>query len=339
MVKKVFTFRADAYPFECDIVVQNASSAPLEDSLVLSAVGYYSKDKKKRSRFVYEGPIGLINNKFKELKPEKIEEQDLYTGDIGWAGYTQQYFMTVIRPRQAAADSSLKLAWEDEVARSGFVRKMDRIDPGMQGSYAFTVYMGSKSLKIVSSLDGTLKKAINFGFFNVIAKPLLVGMNMIHSIIPNYGVAIILLTIIIKLIFWPLGSKSYRSMSEMKKLQPLMMELREKYKDDKQRMNQEIMGLYKTYKVNPASGCLPLLVQMPIFFGLYRMLYQAIELRHAPFFGWMTDLSAPDRLFSFNFAIPMMDAPYGISHADPADGGKFFNPAENDPDGRRSYAG
>ncbi len=101
-------------------------------------------------------------------------------------------------------------------------------------------------------------------------------------------------------------------MNEMKKVQPLMMELREKYKDDKTRMNQEVMGLYKTYKVNPASGCLPLLVQMPIFFALYRMLYQAIELRHAPFFGWIADLSAPDRLFHFDFAIPMMQAPSGI---------------------------
>jgi len=101
-------------------------------------------------------------------------------------------------------------------------------------------------------------------------------------------------------------------MNDMKKLQPLMTELREKYKDDKQRMNQEVMGLYKTYKVNPMSGCLPMLVQMPIFFALYRMLYQAIELRHAPFMGWINDLSAPDRLFHFDFAIPFMQAPYGI---------------------------
>lgn len=101
-------------------------------------------------------------------------------------------------------------------------------------------------------------------------------------------------------------------MNEMKKIQPLMMEIREKYKNDKQLMNKEMMTLYKTYKVNPASGCLPLLVQMPIFFALYRMLYQAIELRHAPFVGWITDLSGPDRLFQFNFSIPMMQPPTGI---------------------------
>ena len=137
-------------------------------------------------------------------------------------------------------------------------------------------------------------------------------MNRLYSVIPNYGIAIIILTLLIKIVLWPLGSKSYKSMSEMKKLQPLMKEIREKYKDDKQRMNQEVMSLYKTYKINPLGGCLPMVVQLPVFFALYRMLYQAIELRHAPFFLWINDLSAPDRLFNFNFSIPFMEPPYGI---------------------------
>lgn len=101
-------------------------------------------------------------------------------------------------------------------------------------------------------------------------------------------------------------------MGEMKKIQPLMAEIREKYKNDKKRMNQEVMGLYKTYKINPMGGCLPMIAQIPVFFALYRMLYEAIELRHAPFFGWIIDLSAPDRLFHFNFSIPFMQPPYGI---------------------------
>jgi YidC/Oxa1 family membrane protein insertase len=155
-------------------------------------------------------------------------------------------------------------------------------------------------------------------------------------VIPNYGIAIILLTVLIKLIFWPLGTKSYKSMNEMKKVQPLMQELRAKYKDDKQRMNKEVMGLYKTYKVNPASGCLPMIVQMPIFFALYRMLYQAIELRHAPFFGWISDLSAPDRLFEFSFSIPMMQAPHGLPVLTLVMGASFLlqqkmTPATGDP--------
>jgi len=148
--------------------------------------------------------------------------------------------------------------------------------------------------------------------FDIIAKPLLWFMNFIYSRVPNYGIAIIVLTILTKILLWPLGSKSYKSMSEMKRLQPLMAEIREKHKDDKKMMNQEIMSLYRTYKINPMGGCLPMVLQIPVFFALYRMLYQAIELRHAPFFLWINDLSAPDRLFHFSFSIPFMQPPYGI---------------------------
>jgi len=137
-------------------------------------------------------------------------------------------------------------------------------------------------------------------------------MNFLYQYVPNYGLAIIILTVFIKIILWPLGQKSYKSMNDMKKLQPIIAEFREKYKGDKQKMNQEMMALYKTYKINPMGGCLPMIAQIPVFFALYRMLYEAIELRHAPFFGWINDLSAPDRLFRFDFAIPLMQPPYGI---------------------------
>ena len=316
VVKKIFTFKADSYTIGYDVVLQNGSAMPLNDALMISTPGFFDEEVKKRSRFAFEGPIGLIDNEYTAIKPDDIEDQSTYHGKIDWAGFTQRYFMTVVMPEKsegnAPDDARIKLVYADDVVTASYTQKMSRLDPGKQSRYAFTVYMGPKSHTVLSKFDSSLKESVNFGFFNIIAKPLLIVMNMIHGVIPNYGIAIILLTVLIKLIFWPLGTKSYKSMNEMKKVQPLMMELREKYKDDKQRMNQEIMGLYKTYKVNPASGCLPLLVQMPIFFALYRMLYQAIELRHAPFVGWITDLSAPDRLFHFNFAIPMMQAPHGI---------------------------
>jgi YidC/Oxa1 family membrane protein insertase len=149
--------------------------------------------------------------------------------------------------------------------------------------------------------------------FDILAKPCVWIMDFIYDhFIPNYGVAIIILTIFTKIILWPLGNKSYKSMADMKKIQPLMAGIKEKYKDDKRKMNEEMMGLYKTYKVNPMGGCLPMVVQIPVFFALYRMLYEAIELRHAPFFWWINDLSAPDRLFRFDFAVPFMEPPYGI---------------------------
>ncbi|HKK00445.1 MAG TPA: membrane protein insertase YidC [Desulfotignum sp.] len=310
-VKKIYTFQADSYLIGCDIVIQNGSDMPVNDALVITTPGIFDEETKKRSRFAFEGPVAFIDNEYLTIKPKNIEDQDTFTGQVDWTGYTDRYFLTAVIP-QEAGDARLKLQYEDETAASHLVLQMDRIDPGKQGEYDFVYYMGPKSHKVLSQYDNSLKKAINFGFFDILAKPLLITMNVIHDVIPNYGVAIILLTILIKLIFWPLGTKSYKSMNEMKKVQPLMMEIREKYKNDKQRMNQEIMGLYKTYKVNPASGCLPLLVQMPIFFALYRMLYQAIELRHAAFVGWITDLSAPDRLFHFDFAVPLMEAPYGI---------------------------
>ncbi|MCA1794483.1 MAG: membrane protein insertase YidC [Desulfotignum sp.] len=310
-VQKIYTFRADSYLIDCDIVIQNGSGMPVNDALVITTPGIFDEETKKRSRFAFEGPVAYIDNEFHSIKPKKIEDQDTFFGKVDWTGYTDRYFLTAVIPDNTT-DSHLKLRYEDEIAASRLVWKMDRLDPGTQGQYPFVYFMGPKSHKVLSQYDNSLKKAINFGFFDLLAKPLLITMNVIHDVIPNYGVAIILLTILIKLIFWPLGTKSYKSMNEMKKVQPLMMEIREKYKNDKQKMNKEIMGLYKTYKVNPASGCLPLLVQMPIFFALYRMLYQAIELRHAPFVGWIKDLSGPDRLFHFDFAIPLMDAPYGI---------------------------
>ena len=142
--------------------------------------------------------------------------------------------------------------------------------------------MGPKSHSILSNLGIDWTRPFISGSLTFWPNPLLWLLNFLHGFIPNYGAAIIVLTLIIKGILWPLGSKSYKSMSEMKKIQPLMAQIREKYKDDKKKMNEETMALYKTYKVNPLGGCLPMVVQIPVFFALYRMLYEAIELRHAP---------------------------------------------------------
>jgi len=340
LVKKKFTFKSDSYLIDYDVTFQNGSAAVINDAIVVSIPGIFNEEVKKRSKFAFEGPSALIGNEFTEIDPDDLDEKNTYIGKIGWAGFSERYFFTALMPKQKNSenptDAKLVISYANDRIANQYIQKMEPLDQGRQETYSFAVYMGPKSHKVLSKFDNGLDKAVNFGFFNVIAKPLLIGMNYIHGVIPNYGVAIILLTVIIKLVFWPLGTKSYRSMNEMKKIQPLMMELREKYKDDKQRMNQEVMGLYKTYKVNPASGCLPMLVQMPIFFALYRMLYQAIELRHAPFLGWIADLSAPERLFHFNFSIPFMDAPHGIPVLTLLMGASFLlqqkmTPATGDP--------
>ena len=308
VVEKVFTFSASTYLIGFDLYIKNGSIIPFKDSLGVSFQGWIDP---KGSRFAFEGPTIMINDKLQEIKPKKIKDKDTYTGIIDWAGFTDRYFMSCLVPDKLF-DATIKLAYSPPIVTAKYIQAMDMINPGKQIKYSFKCFMGPKSLNLLKTYNNNLKKAVNFGWFDFLAKPCLIIMNLIYKFIPNYGVAIILLTILIKLIFWPLGTKSYKSMNDMKKIQPLMMEIREKYKHDKPKMNKEVMGLYKTYKVNPMGGCLPIIVQMPIFFALYRMLYQAIELRHAPFIGWINDLSAPDRLFHFNFAIPFMQAPYGV---------------------------
>jgi YidC/Oxa1 family membrane protein insertase len=155
--------------------------------------------------------------------------------------------------------------------------------------------LGPKDYDIMKALNVGLENAIDFGsWIKWLAIPLLFVLKFIFQYVHNYGIAIIILTILIKIIFWPLGNKSYKSMKEMQKLQPKMQELRQKYKDDKPRLSQETMALYKTHKVNPLGGCLPILIQIPVFFGLYKVLLYAIELRHSPFYFWIQDLSAKD---------------------------------------------
>jgi YidC/Oxa1 family membrane protein insertase len=201
---------------------------------------------------------------------------------------------------------------EPEIVENRFVQPDLDLAPGTQKRFEYQLFFGPKSMKVLDEAGYDMDRVVDFGWFDFIAKPCLWLMNFIHGFIPNYGVAIIILTLITKIILWPLGNKSYKSMGEMKKVQPLMAEIREKYKGDKKKMNQEMMALYKTYKINPMGGCLPMAAQIPVFIALYRMLYEAIELRHAPFFGWINDLSAPDRLFHFDVSIPLMEAPYGI---------------------------
>ncbi|MBF0210741.1 MAG: membrane protein insertase YidC [Desulfamplus sp.] len=323
VIEKVYTFSASTYLIGLDIFIKNGSTSPLKDSIQISMPFITTKEDASFSQFGAYGPEAYVNKTLENVKPEDIKEKDTLRGVIEWAGNGDRYFISSLIPEKPV-ESTLKLSLDESLVLTKYLQSMERVDPGKQLQVSFKLYMGPKSLKVLSSYNNSLKKAINFGWFDVLAKPCLIGMNLIHDFVPNYGIAIIILTILIKLLFWPLGNKSYKSMNDMRKLQPLMNQIRDKYKDDKQRMNQEVMNLYKTYKVNPMSGCLPMLVQMPIFFALYRMLYQAIELRHAPFMGWIQDLSAPDRLFNFGVAIPFMEPPYGIPILTIIMGGTMF---------------
>ena len=307
LVEKRYTFRPDTYLIDMDVVVRNTAAPAISDRMVFSL-----KDKTAKKRAIgFEGPSALIGKSLEQVKPKKIEDQNRFEGPVKWVALQDRYFMSAIAP-QDVDGGAMVLSLKDDVVTNRYETKSFTLNPGTEVVKSLHFYAGPKSIQVLKDAGFGLEKSVDFGMFDILAKPLLLLLNFIHSVLPNYGIAIILLTLIVKGLLWPLGTKSYRSMNDMKKLQPLMAEIREKYGDDKERMNQETMQLYKTYKVNPMSGCLPLLAQMPIFLALYRMLYEAIELRHAPFFGWILDLSAPDRLFEFGFSIPFMQAPYGV---------------------------
>ena len=308
IIEKTYRFYPDSYLIDLNIGVINQGGNPVQGRLALALRNVLGEDA---GGYGFAGPSGLINEELEQIKIKDIEESPKSDGKIRWVAIEGRYFMTSVIPDEALAGEML-LEYKEQQLQNRLAFLTNELQPTERQDFKFKIFMGPKSLSLLRALNNDLDRAIDFGWVDFFAKPCLMLMNFIYKYIPNYGIAIIILTLITRGMFWPLAQKSYKSMGEMRKLQPLMQEIREKYKGDKARMNQEMMTLYKTYKINPMGGCLPMVIQLPVFFALYRMLYQAIELRHAPFFGWITDLSAPDRLFDFGFKIPFMDPPYGI---------------------------
>ncbi|MBW2284879.1 MAG: membrane protein insertase YidC, partial [Deltaproteobacteria bacterium] len=229
-----------------------------------------------------------------------------------WVAYEHDFFISAMIPEVPARGSFTGSLLPSGLLNGAFATEPVSVGPSQTVGTDFVLYFGPRDLGILRQLGMKLERAVNFGWTDIIAKPLLYALRFFNQYLGNYGLSIILLTILIKILFWPLTHKSYKSMKEMQKLQPRMAKLREKYKGNKEQLNKELMGLYKTYKVNPMGGCLPMVIQIPVFFALFRILGNSIELRQAPFILWINDLSAPDRLFNFPFSIPFMSPPYGI---------------------------
>jgi YidC/Oxa1 family membrane protein insertase len=330
---KSYSFAPETYEIGLDIKIRNLSTESINENLTVSLRNGF--DEANLSRYVFCGPAALVDGELKEIKTKDIAEEGEDTGHISWVAYENQYFVSAIIPKEAA-EAGMRLAMPGKVLETTYIDPSGAVASGTERTYQYRVYFGPKSLKALGSVGADVARVLDFGFFDIIAKPLMHAMNFIHKFIPNYGIVIIIITIIVKILFWPLSNKSYQSMSQMKKLQPKMAEIRAKYKHDKKMMNQELMNLYKLYKINPLGGCLPIVFQIPVFFAFYKMLYQAIELRHAPFLLWINDLSAPDRLLSFNFKIPLMAPPYGIPVLTLIMGASMFlqqkmTPAPGDP--------
>ncbi len=307
---QTFRFYPDRYDIDLLIKLANNSDKQLEGNLRVQLTNLPPKDKKSYYSFV--GIALLLNDELEEIKPKKMQEERDISGKIDWMAYEDDYFLRAIIPEDQTEGRFKGRLLTSGILNAAFIMPSIALKSSEEVSSRFTLYFGPRDLDILKQMGKKLDQAINFGWTDIIAKPLHYALRFFNRYVHNFGVSIIILTILIKIIFWPLTHKSYKSMKEMQKLQPLMAKLREKYKDNKEQMNKELMGLYKTYKVNPMGGCLPMVIQIPVFFALFRILGNSIELRHAPFIFWINDLSAPGRLFNFPFQIPFMAPPYGI---------------------------
>ncbi|SPD76169.1 Membrane protein insertase YidC [uncultured Desulfobacterium sp.] len=310
LIRQSFRFYPDHYRIDMVMDVVNQSQSSKEGVFVTDMTTLPPKKKSGYSSFA--GLALYVNRKLTELKIEKASEQPVINGQIDWMAYEDGYFMSAIIPSEISQRTFKGSLLPSGLLKGSCLSPPISIMPSQQISSQYTLYFGPRDLAKLKEVGRDLDRAVEFGWFDIIAKGLLFVLVYFNKFINNYGVSIILLTVLIKILFAPLTHKSYKSMKEMQKLQPIMAKIRERHKDDKQKMNQEMMALYKTYKVNPMSGCLPMIIQIPVFIALFRLLGSSIELRHAPFFFWINDLSAPDRLFSFSFAIPFMTPPYGI---------------------------
>ncbi len=300
---KEFIFRPRSYCFEFSMRIVGAGADGYR-------VFLYDKPFKASTRYVFSGPSYYSpSHGLEEISLKKSGDTHSYSGDLDWLSYGDNYFMTALVPEDDKGPWNVKVVLlnEDKLTQSSLSASVRGQAKGNVITLCkMKVYMGPKEIERLKKVGHNLSKAINFGWFDPIAKPLLYVLNFMYRYVPNYGVCIILLTILIKVLFWPLAHKSAQSMKTMQKLQPKLKKLKEKYGEDKERLNKELMQLYKAYKVNPMSGCLPMVLQIPVFFALYKVLLQAIELRHAPFVLWINDLSAPDRLMIPGVHIPMI---------------------------------
>jgi YidC/Oxa1 family membrane protein insertase len=297
VVRKTYTIPGDSYAFGLQVAVTNQSGQAVELNPELSLVE--DPLKEYQNDYAFTGLLLGKDGDLVELDKGDLEERPRESGAVRWMAMSIPYFMGAVAPLEEGGEAKrvVRGVVDKGYMAGTLVEPPMSLAPGATGRADYLVFYGPRDLDVLEPLGHGLANAVDFGWFDIIAKPMLAALKLIYSAVGNYGVAIIIITILVKFLFWPLTAKSYKSMKQMQKLQPQIKKLREKYKNDKQRMNQEVMQMYKTYKVNPMGGCLPMLVQIPVFIAFYKVLYGSIELRHAPFMLWINDLSAPDRLF------------------------------------------
>ena len=306
------------YMFNIEQTVINNTS----EEIILYPYGliYRSGFPKLSGLFIlHEGPIGVFNDTLQEIDYDDLEDNNKITekSENGWLGITDKYWLAALIPNQKQKFTGYfeSLTGGSEISYQASYRGPQIIIPSKQSqSYMSQFYAGAKEIPILDKHEKKgipmFDRAIDFGWFYIITKPLAYLLHFFSSYLGNVGLAIIALTICIRIILFPLANKSFKSMNKMKVLQPKMMEIRERYGNDKVQMQKEVMALYKKEKANPLAGCLPILLQIPVFFALYKVLTVTLEMRQAPFFGWIKDLSLPDPYSIFNlFGLIPIDLP------------------------------
>ena len=269
---------------------------------------------------LHEGPLGVFNDTLKEVSYDELHENKeiVESTKNGWIGYTDHYWQVAIFPD---TNESFKARFKTLNDRRNSIQidfindNVKSVEPNSNLVTKSYVFAGAKEVPLIDNYIkelnvNKLDLSVDFGWFYFLTKPLFYALNFLSTKFENFGIGIIILTIFIRIILFPLANKSFKSMNSMRILTPEIQRVRERYKDDRQKMNQEMFALYREKKINPAAGCLPILIQIPIFFALYKVLFVSIEMRHAPFFGWIKDLSAPDPTSLFNlFGLIPWDPP------------------------------
>jgi YidC/Oxa1 family membrane protein insertase len=278
------------------------------------------KPVEQSSYVLFDGPLGVFNNTLKQESYKSLKSDGSAvaggtafseTSPGGWIGITDKYWLTAIAPDQSAnLTGSMSYGTvsdgDGSAYQTSFITAAPLVAaPGATASLQSHLFTGAKVVKILDLYQNeygipNFYKSVDFGHLYILTKPIFFALDYLNSLLGNFGLAIIVFTVGIKLLFFPLASYSYRSMGKMKLVQPKIKALREQYKDDNVKLQQATMAVYKAEKINPASGCLPMLLQIPVFFSLYKVIFITIEMRQAPFFGWIHDLSAPDPTNLFN---------------------------------------
>ncbi|HET9700769.1 MAG TPA: membrane protein insertase YidC, partial [Burkholderiales bacterium] len=298
-VTKVYTFRRGSYLVDVHYEIENGGSA------AVTAHGYFQflRDGNPApgdTKMVptYTGAaVYTEQGKFQKVDFSAMEKGKMEypkTADNGWLAMIQHYFAAAWLPAGTSQREFFTRKVGDNLFSAGIIVPVAAVAPGEKGTVAMPLYVGPQEQDKLSKLAPGLDLVVDYGWLTFLAVPLFWVLDMFHKLVGNWGVAIILLTVLIKLLFYPLSAASYKSMAKMKAVAPKLQRIKELYGDDRQRLHQAMMDLYKTEKINPMGGCLPILVQIPVFIALYWVLLQSVELRQAPFMLWITDLSAPD---------------------------------------------